>query len=684
MNLIGQNVFIVDIECDGLLEALTKHHVLSAAYQLPDGNWTILHTADPERIKKLIGNPDNTIIGHNFIGYDKRALEKLGFEFNAQIIDTLGLSWYLYPDRPRHGLAAWGEDFGVPKPEIEDWEGLTYEEYAHRCNEDVKINLNLWLKIYNLLVELYAGNLEEMKKVIGLCNFLLEVLVIQEENPVSLNVELAQKNLITLENIIFEKSEALKGAMPEVDKLATRKKPATLYKKGSTKPKKMFTKAGELTSAGEKWMALLEEHGLPEDHEDPVQVLSNAGEKWVKLTKLAGVSENYEGEIKEVVEKLEPNPSSTAQVKDWLTSLGWKPHIFNEGANGPVPQLRDQDKNLCESVLELIKSAPEVEYLEGLSVAQHRAGVLKGFIATVREDGTVVAGASKFTRTFRYAHKKPIVNLPSNTSTHGELIRICLEAPEGFEWVNADLDALEDRCKQIQVTPWASYEYLNKPPDYDPHIEVAIAAGLMSPVDFEFFKWFKEETHDLSTCPEPYNKMSVAQRKEEYVRLGDVRKKGKVANYSCIYGVGPSKLSKTIDTSQKEAKKIIDAYWEIHKPVKDYSATLKTKTVDDRTWVYNPFTKLWLNYKGDHNLFSACTQNFGAVVHARMMYFLIQNKIMPIMNIHDEESWYWPVGQREECKALVKDSIDKVNNSFGFDIKFGSEPEFASSYGKVH
>lgn len=684
MNLTGKNVFVVDIECDGLLDTLTKHHVLSAAYQLPDGQWTMLHTADPERIQKLIGDPKNVIIGHSFIGYDKRALEKLGFEFNAQIIDTLGLSWYLFADRGRHGLASWGEDFGIPKPEIDDWEGLTYEEYAHRCNEDVKINLNLWIKIYNLLVELYDGNLEEMIKVINLCNFLLDVLVIQDENPITLNSKLAQKNLVTLEAIIAEKSEALKTAMPEVPKIAVRKKPGSIYKKPVEKPVKMFSAKGDITAAGDKWLVLLEANDLPADHEGSVHVLSAAGEKWMNLVKAAGVPEDYEGAIKEIVKHEEPNPASPTQVKAWLDTLGWKPRIFTEGANGPVPQLRDQDKNLCESVLELIKSAPEVTHLEGLSVAQHRAGVLKGFLDTVREDGTVVAGASKFTRTFRYAHKKPIVNIPSNTSTHGELIRICLEAPKDFEWVNADLDALEDRCKQIQVTPWASHDYLNKPEDYDPHLEVSVAAGLMSLEEVAFFKWRKEEERDFEKCPEPFNKMSAAERVEEYTRLGDVRKQGKVANYSCIYGVGAGKLSKTIGTSQKEAKKIIDAYWKIHKPVKDYAATLETKEVDGRSWVYNPFTKLWLHYRGDHNLFSACTQNFGAVVHARLMHFYIKKGIKPIANIHDEVSWYWPKGKRADCKNIIHDCVESLNQSFGFDIQFNAEPEFASNYGSVH
>jgi len=58
-------VFVVDIECDGLLDELTKLHVLSAAYKDDNGGWQIISTADRSRIQNLVGNHDNVIVGHN-------------------------------------------------------------------------------------------------------------------------------------------------------------------------------------------------------------------------------------------------------------------------------------------------------------------------------------------------------------------------------------------------------------------------------------------------------------------------------------------------------------------------------------------------------------------------------------------------------------------------------------------
>lgn len=688
MNLTGFNVYVVDIECDALLDDLTKLHVLSAGYKTsPTEQWNIISTNDRERIKNLVSNPDNTIIGHNFIGYDREALIKLGWEFNAKIIDTLGLSWYLYADRNLHGLESWGLDFGVPKPAISDWSSLSYEEYAHRCEEDVKINQLLWEKIYKLLMDLYEGDTTLIVKVIGLCNFLLEVLVIQANNPITLNVELCKTNLEKLLKIIEEKSIILRQVMPKVPVIALRSRPKSMYKKAISKPAKMFVKSGDLTPAGAKWMELLEAKGLPEDHAENIAEYSAAGEKWISLLKRAGLPDDYEGELKEVTQMKDPNPGSSDQVKSWLYSLGWVPRIFVDGTNGPVAQLRDAEKNLCESVLELKVSSPEIEHLEGLSVAQHRAGILKGFLESVRPDGTVLARAGKFTRTFRFAHVRPIVNLPTTTSTHGELIRSCLVPPEGYNYVTVDLKSLEDKAKQIQVSPWASHDYIHKPADYDPHIEVSIAANLMTAENGEFYKWYGKwlkEKDVEENCPAIYKDVDAEGRKKEYVRLGDVRKKGKISNYASVYQVGPAKLAKILNCPVEEARFIINAYWEIHKPVKDYAATLKFKTVDNRTWVWNPFTKLWLDFRGQHNLFSACTQNFGAVVHARLMYLYVQHGIKIISNVHDEVSFYWPKGQEEECKQIVATCVDLLNQSFGFDIKFEATPEFGDNYGSTH
>ena len=95
-------------------------------------------------MEKFFGEAD-VLVGHNIIRYDIPTVERiLGVQVKAKLVDTLMLSWYLFPNRLMHGLEDWGEEFGVPKPKITDWDNLSTEEYIHRCEEDVKINTKLW------------------------------------------------------------------------------------------------------------------------------------------------------------------------------------------------------------------------------------------------------------------------------------------------------------------------------------------------------------------------------------------------------------------------------------------------------------------------------------------------------------------------------------------------------------
>jgi len=148
------NEVVWDIETDNLLDSLTKLHVFS--WQLNDD--PIRSTADPKVIREVMTQEDTLYIGHNIIQFDLPALRKLGIVDVpwTKCADTLGLSWCLFPERQKHGLDPWGEDLGIIKPKVEDWQGLPYEEYAHRCSEDVAINHLLWVKIKEKLNELYG------------------------------------------------------------------------------------------------------------------------------------------------------------------------------------------------------------------------------------------------------------------------------------------------------------------------------------------------------------------------------------------------------------------------------------------------------------------------------------------------------------------------------------------------
>ena len=104
---------IFDIETDGI--DAKRIHCLCYK-NLDTGELGSL--TDYESIKSLLSKCE-VLIGHNIIRFDIPVLERiLGIKIKAKKIDTLVLSWYLYPNRMKHGLESFGEDYKIIKPFI--------------------------------------------------------------------------------------------------------------------------------------------------------------------------------------------------------------------------------------------------------------------------------------------------------------------------------------------------------------------------------------------------------------------------------------------------------------------------------------------------------------------------------------------------------------------------------------
>ena len=119
-------LYVIDIETDGLVSSLI--HVMSIGYLDKTGEWKVYSTKDPEVMKKILSNKDNTIVGHFFKQFDVIELERvLNFKVEAEIFDSLIIAWYIYPKRTigTFGLEDFGKDFGIKKPPITDWKTLT-------------------------------------------------------------------------------------------------------------------------------------------------------------------------------------------------------------------------------------------------------------------------------------------------------------------------------------------------------------------------------------------------------------------------------------------------------------------------------------------------------------------------------------------------------------------------------
>src|SRR5210317_605115 len=140
---------IFDIETDGL-----NPSIIWVICAIKDDKEVTIEMPTKADIELLLEGVTE-VIGHNIIGYDIPAVERLlGVSFdNIKITDTLVLSRLYNPSlEGGHSLAKWGERLNFPKGDYDDWTKLTPEMVGY-CQQDVRVTQRLY--------ELLMGKLEE-------------------------------------------------------------------------------------------------------------------------------------------------------------------------------------------------------------------------------------------------------------------------------------------------------------------------------------------------------------------------------------------------------------------------------------------------------------------------------------------------------------------------------------------
>jgi len=648
------NVYVADIETTGFIEEINSFddlHVLSVGYKNKAGEWQIKSTNKREEVQKFFGNPENVVVMHNGAVYDARVLKKMGIIINATIIDSLFISWALFPGLLKYGLEFFGQTYGVQKVSISDWTSLTYAQYVERCEEDVKINIFLWedlLKKYRTLYE------DEPEKIISNIKFLTEISIIaanQEDYGIKLDIAKCRIHLKILEDLAEGKIKELKEIMPKIPIKVLKRKPTTLYKKN-----------GDLSLAGENWVMMLKQLDLPMDYDDEIEVIR-------------GFSE--------------PNPVSISQVKNYLHTLGWCPEIYVESINtkgeiNKVEQIKDKEKNLCKSVLKLVEKEPKLIALNDLSVILHRKSYLESFLKNVREDGYITARVGGLTNTIRLKHRN-LVNLPSVSAPYGEYVRSVLSCEDDEVFVGSDLSSLENYTRTHFIAPFQpeAIDILSDK-EYDSHTQLAIFAGMMTENEEKFFKWFKADGKDLTKLPEEFQTLSSEDIKSKYEALGTIRQKAKTTSYSALYGIGKAKLARELKISEKEAQQLLEGYWRLNQAVKTFVETCEVKTIEGQMWVRNPLNRFWYSLRKESDIFSTVNQGCGSYLHILWCSNLRKLGIKIRGNFHDEIVTTCKSEHYEETKALLLKAIDLTNKQSRIRVPLKIDIQKGGNYGEVH
>lgn len=667
-------IYAADIESSGLTHHLieqgdeAKLHNL-CAYNIDNQETYLFEGTQRDTIEKFLDR-EIIMIMHNGICYDKNALKILGYNVDkVHFVDTLALSWYLDLKRDKHGLESYGDEFGVPKPEIKDWKDLTQEDYNHRVREDVKIQYRTYKKLKGMFEEVY-GVMSDYEfcthRVVKYLNFKMEQLSEQQETRIRVDVPKAKDLVIMFEELLDEKITQLAKVMPKVP----------VYTK-HTKPAKPFKKDGSMSSTGEKWKV---------------------------LTDKAGVDFDYEGEIKTIKEYNDPNPSSSAQVKAWLDAMGWIPETFKflkdpDGNERKIPQIYVQGTGgqICPSIERLSEENPDVEALVGLGVIKHRKGVVQGFLDSLIFGEYIEAGANGFTNTLRLKHRKPFVNLPSSRVNYGEDVRGCIIAREGKRFVCSDLSSMENLWSFNYQMPYdPDYVMSQQSDDYDPHLNLAKAGGLLSEDEVNFFKieskGYPKENYQMTAGLLKLLSLPQDEKDVAIKVIGKKRGIGKNCGYALQYNCGVPTLARTAKITEKEARVIYKAYKKLNWSIKAISDDQIRKTVSHGMYQWNSYSKMWYHLKTEKDSYSTLVQGSGSFLLDLWLKQIdnikkergIKDNIRLCANVHDENLQEFQGITEQEVFEVFDLALKKVNKSLKVEIEFGCDTQFGDNYAAIH
>lgn len=409
---------LFDIETDGLLDDLTKIHCIVITDIEKKQTYTYTESFGKAFMKLYEAD---YLIGHNIIGYDIPAIQKINPFFNpgGKIIDTLVLARMIHPKifdtdckrglkhlKGSHSLKAWGERLKFHKGsfhEETDWKEFTPQMLEY-CKRDVELNVLLY---ENLMKHRTPEAAIETEMVFQ------QHMFSQEQKGACFDVKTAEKLQKNLWGTRVKLEEKLLKELP---------------------PRKSFRVFTPMRD--------------------------NLKKGYVK-----GVS------VK-IVKEHPANPNSRQQVIEYFKEQGWTPTKFTEKGNPKIDdevlsKMEYKNAREFQRLFEVNKLLGQLSEGDNAWLKLVRNGRIHGRVITIG------------TRTHRCSHVAPnLAQVPSIGAFMGKECRELFTAPAGKVVVGADASGIELRMLAHYLYPYDGGEYTELVTKGDVHTRNQEAAGL--------------------------------------------------------------------------------------------------------------------------------------------------------------------------------------------------------------
>jgi DNA polymerase I-like protein with 3'-5' exonuclease and polymerase domains len=397
--------WVFDIEGNALLVKVTRMHIL-VAFNLDTRKlhyWLEGDLGWKEEFSKA-----TLLVGHNITGYDLPTLWKL-FKFKPQkgcrIHDTLVLSQTLDYKRfgaNGHSLAAWGEFFGFPKIDFDQFDEYS-EEMKTYCIRDVDLAVKVYEYLTSEFNELYDKNkliapYVRAETAAGLWSSYAEL------HGWPFDMEGAKKLMFQLEEEMGKAYQALNS------KLGTKVVPKDKVKGIVEWKKPKWTMKGCYDAHTANWFNI-----------DP----------W----------SGYQGEERMVegpysrIEIVPLSLDSVTDVKIFLYRHGWQPTTWNYTHDENGKKVKSSPK-VTEDSLEFLGGDGKL-YSDFLTT-KARYSILKTWIENTDKDGNLHGSCMVIGTPSMRARHSIIVNVPAADKPWGKEMRSLFTSLPGWVVIGCD------------------------------------------------------------------------------------------------------------------------------------------------------------------------------------------------------------------------------------------------------
>ena len=400
--------FVFDIETDDLLLECTKCHII-AAYNIDTQEMKYWLEGDLSWMK--VFDEATLLIGHNILGFDIFALEKLfkwkpnkDTNFHDTLIMSQVLDYKRFPDG-RHSLEAWGEFLGNPKIVFDDFSMFTQEMLTY-CLQDVNLNVEVYARLLSELRTNSEGrpNLKPYLKA---------------EHYVSRWCSKAQLEgwpfHVTEAKALFEKMEVeLNEVRDKLLPLLGMKTVATDKKLGVVLPKlPKWVKNGCYDAHTARWFEITPEEGL---FDEPLIDGPYSRVEFVPL-----------------------DLDSVQDVKVFLFRNDWQPTEWNYKTEvdeeGSITKTKTSPK-ITEDSLEFLGGDGKL-YCDFLTT-KSRHSILNTWLKNVDSNGNLHGDCFTIGTPSMRARHSIIVNVPAADSAWGKEMRQLFGVKPGWKFIGAD------------------------------------------------------------------------------------------------------------------------------------------------------------------------------------------------------------------------------------------------------